>query len=168
MSVAVLFHKDSCTEDGKVYSNNQIWSPEPCQVCICEMGTVVCEDVMCEDVGDCKTTEIPEGECCPVCLTADTGKLECDLHTCLQKYILRMHPGYFLAVFVLILLNFSSRANFPSVSGLLVLFVVFPSLKLSSSGSTLCAQPQSVLFNSTLLCSEFPFDCIVSLQKGIH
>ncbi|TKS66386.1 Extracellular matrix protein FRAS1 [Collichthys lucidus] len=58
---------DSCTADGKVYSNNQIWNPEPCQVCICDMGTVFCEDVVCEDVGDCKTTEIPEGECCPVC-----------------------------------------------------------------------------------------------------
>lgn len=83
MPVAVLFHQDSCTEDGKVYSNNQIWIPEPCRVCICDMGTVVCEDVVCEDVGDCQTSETPEGECCPVCLAAaqrpntdtKTGKL---------------------------------------------------------------------------------------------
>lgn len=85
MSAAVLSHKDSCAEDGKVYSNNQIWNPEPCRVCICDLGTVVCEDVVCEDVGDCKTTGIPEGECCPVCVAdAETGKLECNL---------RMHPG---------------------------------------------------------------------------
>ncbi|KAF3688424.1 Extracellular matrix protein FRAS1 Precursor [Channa argus] len=70
MSVAVLFHEDSCTEDGKVYSNNQIWSPLPCQVCICETGTVVCEDVVCEDLSDCETSEIPEGECCAVCVAA--------------------------------------------------------------------------------------------------
>lgn len=88
-SVAVLSYKDSCTEDGKVYSNNQIWYPDPCRVCICDMGTVVCEDVVCEDLGDCETTETPDGECCPVCLAAPqppntdtkTGKLECSLHT---------------------------------------------------------------------------------------
>lgn len=74
MSAAVLCHKDSCTADGKLYSNNQIWNPDPCRVCLCEMGTVVCEDVVCEDIGDCQTAEIPEGECCPVCSVAQTGK----------------------------------------------------------------------------------------------
>ena len=75
MSLAVVFHKDSCTVDGRVYSNNQIWNPEPCRVCICEAGSVFCEDVVCEDVGDCKTTETPAGECCPVCLAdTQTGK----------------------------------------------------------------------------------------------
>uniref|UniRef100_A0A3Q4HVN4 VWFC domain-containing protein n=1 Tax=Neolamprologus brichardi TaxID=32507 RepID=A0A3Q4HVN4_NEOBR len=73
-SAAVLCHKDSCTADGKLYSNNQIWSPEPCRVCLCEMGTVVCEDMVCEDIGDCQTAEIPEGECCPVCSVTQTGK----------------------------------------------------------------------------------------------
>lgn len=34
------------------------------------MGTVVCEDVVCEELGDCETTEAPEGECCPVCSAA--------------------------------------------------------------------------------------------------
>ncbi|XP_008291781.1 collagen alpha-1(II) chain-like [Stegastes partitus] len=62
---------DSCTEAGTVHSNNDIWRPEPCRVCICEMGTVFCEDVVCEDVGDCAATEIPEGECCPVCSAAE-------------------------------------------------------------------------------------------------
>ncbi|KAG7236193.1 hypothetical protein INR49_001311 [Caranx melampygus] len=61
---------DSCTEGGKVYSNDQIWYPEPCRVCVCDTGTVFCEEVVCEDVGGCQTTEVPEGECCPVCLAA--------------------------------------------------------------------------------------------------
>lgn len=84
MSVAVVSHQDSCSDDGKVYANNQIWNPEPCRVCICDMGTVVCEDVVCEDVGDCQTSETPEGECCPVCTAAahrpytdtEAGKLQ--------------------------------------------------------------------------------------------
>lgn len=72
MSAAVLFHKDTCTEDGKVYTNNQIWSPELCRTCICDMGTVVCEDVMCEDLANCQTAVIPWGECCPVCVRSRT------------------------------------------------------------------------------------------------
>lgn len=68
--VAVLFHEDTCTENGKTYSNNQIWSPEPCRICVCNTGTVVCEEVVCEELGGCQTTEVPEGECCPVCSTA--------------------------------------------------------------------------------------------------
>ncbi|MEQ2165422.1 hypothetical protein GOODEAATRI_016758 [Goodea atripinnis] len=36
------------------------------------MGTIVCEEVMCEDIGGCQKTVIPDGECCPVCLTVAT------------------------------------------------------------------------------------------------
>ncbi|XP_075333089.1 cysteine-rich motor neuron 1 protein-like [Odontesthes bonariensis] len=61
---------DTCTENGKVYANKDMWSPEPCRVCVCDMGTTMCEDVVCEDLGDCQKTVIPEGECCPVCLTS--------------------------------------------------------------------------------------------------
>lgn len=145
MSVAVLFYKDSCTEDGKVYSNNQIWYPDPCQVCICEMGTVVCEDVVCEDVGDCETTEIPEGECCPVCKTdTKTGKLECNLHISLRKIY-----GCIVVIFFQCLwwpfCNFSSQTIFPPVSRLLLLSLISCSLKPSSSGSTLCTSPRNFL-----------------------
>uniref|UniRef100_A0A3B3Z103 VWFC domain-containing protein n=1 Tax=Poecilia mexicana TaxID=48701 RepID=A0A3B3Z103_9TELE len=70
MPVAVLPHKDSCSVDGKTYANDQIWNPEPCRVCLCDKGTVLCEDVVCEDIGDCQATKIPEGECCPVCSAA--------------------------------------------------------------------------------------------------
>lgn len=68
--VAVLSHEDTCTENGKTYSRDQIWSPEPCRICVCDTGTVVCEEVVCEELRDCQTTEAPEGECCPVCSTA--------------------------------------------------------------------------------------------------
>ncbi|XP_045072356.1 collagen alpha-1(III) chain-like [Coregonus clupeaformis] len=64
-----LGHEDSCAENGKVYSNNDIWNPEPCKICVCDLGTITCEDVRCEDLA-CKETTTPEGECCPVCSEA--------------------------------------------------------------------------------------------------
>lgn len=88
-AAAVLSHEDTCTENGTTYSNNQIWSPEPCRVCVCDMGTVVCEEVVCEELGDCETTEAPQGECCPVCSAAtqqppntdnETGNKYFELH----------------------------------------------------------------------------------------
>lgn len=62
-------HEDSCAENGKVYSNNEIWNPEPCKICVCDLGTITCEDIRCEDLA-CKDTSTPEGECCPVCSEA--------------------------------------------------------------------------------------------------
>lgn len=70
INVPCCSDEDSCSEDGKVYANNDMWSPEPCRVCVCNMGTAVCEKVVCKDLGDCQETVTPEGECCPVCLTA--------------------------------------------------------------------------------------------------
>ncbi|GLD47225.1 collagen alpha-2(V) chain-like isoform X1 [Lates japonicus] len=46
-----------------------MWNPEPCRICVCDKGTAVCEDVVCEHLGDCQKTVTPDGECCPVCLT---------------------------------------------------------------------------------------------------
>ena len=63
-----VFHADTCTENGKVYNNNDMWNPEPCRICVCSRGTTVCEDVACKDLGDCQETVTPEGECCPVCV----------------------------------------------------------------------------------------------------
>lgn len=70
MFIAALLDSDSCSENGTVYFNYQMWSPEPCRVCVCDMGTVVCEDEVCEELSDCPTSVTPEGKCCPVCSTA--------------------------------------------------------------------------------------------------
>lgn len=45
------------------------------------MGSVVCEEVVCEELGDCPTTEVPEGECCPVCSTATPSTPSMDFKT---------------------------------------------------------------------------------------
>lgn len=65
----VLFHEDTCMDNGEVYYDYEVWSPEPCRICMCDMGTAVCEEVVCEELRDCLTSEVPEGECCPVCST---------------------------------------------------------------------------------------------------
>ncbi|KAK0147152.1 Collagen alpha-1(I) chain [Merluccius polli] len=64
---------DTCTENGKVYANNEVWNQAPCRTCVCDKGTLLCEDLICEDTSHCKSVEIPVGECCPVCSTSDTA-----------------------------------------------------------------------------------------------
>ncbi|TRY64489.1 hypothetical protein DNTS_017158 [Danionella cerebrum] len=57
----------SCTLDGQVYNDRDVWKPEPCQICVCDSGTVMCDEVICEDTSECSNPVIPHDECCPVC-----------------------------------------------------------------------------------------------------
>ena len=57
----------SCTENGQVYTNRDIWKPEPCRICVCDNGKVLCDEVQCDELSNCEQVIIPEGECCPVC-----------------------------------------------------------------------------------------------------
>lgn len=57
----------SCTLDGQLYNDKDVWKPEPCQICVCDSGTVMCDEVICEDTSDCADPIIPDGECCPIC-----------------------------------------------------------------------------------------------------
>lgn len=59
-----------CTHDGQRYSDKNVWKPEPCRICVCDTGTVLCDEIVCEKLKDCPKPEIPFGECCPIC-TAD-------------------------------------------------------------------------------------------------
>uniref|UniRef100_A0A3Q2T273 VWFC domain-containing protein n=1 Tax=Fundulus heteroclitus TaxID=8078 RepID=A0A3Q2T273_FUNHE len=68
-NTALTHTTNSGAENGKVYANTDMWNPEPCRVCVCDKGSIICEDVVCEDIGGCQKTVIPDGECCPVCLT---------------------------------------------------------------------------------------------------
>lgn len=63
----------SCTENGQVYTNRDIWKPEPCRICVCDSGTILCDEVQCDEVSNCAKVMIPEGECCPVCDTSDSS-----------------------------------------------------------------------------------------------
>lgn len=53
--------------DGQVFADRDVWKPEPCQICVCDSGTVMCDEVICEDTTDCPNPVIPHDECCPIC-----------------------------------------------------------------------------------------------------
>ncbi|RMB90351.1 hypothetical protein DUI87_33237 [Hirundo rustica rustica] len=57
----------SCLQDGHRYSDKDVWKPEPCRICVCDTGTVLCDEIICEELRDCPSPEIPFGECCPIC-----------------------------------------------------------------------------------------------------
>ncbi len=59
----------NCKDGDQNYSENEIWKPEPCRLCVCDKGQVICEEILCEDLKGCEELMIPEGECCPVCQT---------------------------------------------------------------------------------------------------
>lgn len=63
----------SCTLDGQVFADRDVWKPEPCQICVCDSGTVMCDEVICEEQTHCPNPIIPHDECCPIC--PDDGNL---------------------------------------------------------------------------------------------
>lgn len=62
-----------------------MWKPEPCQICVCDSGNILCDEVICEDTSDCPNAEIPFGECCPICPDTDG--------TVVSPAPSRSHPG---------------------------------------------------------------------------
>uniref|UniRef100_A0A8C5U293 VWFC domain-containing protein n=1 Tax=Malurus cyaneus samueli TaxID=2593467 RepID=A0A8C5U293_9PASS len=62
-----FFPVAGCTYLGQYYADRDVWKPEPCQICVCDTGSVLCDDIICDDQElDCPNPEIPFGECCPV------------------------------------------------------------------------------------------------------
>lgn len=83
----------SCLQDGHRYSDKDVWKPEPCQICVCDTGTVLCDEIICEDVRDCPNSEIPFGECCPICPTEQPSG--CNLFICpLISELINKLPGH--------------------------------------------------------------------------
>lgn len=71
----ILYHlsyfsvvEGGCSHLGQSYADRDVWKPEPCQICVCDSGSVLCDDIICDDQElDCPNPEIPFGECCAVC-----------------------------------------------------------------------------------------------------
>lgn len=81
----------SCTLEGQLYNDKDVWKPEPCQICVCDSGTVMCDEVICEDTSECADPIIPEGECCPICPDAE-GTYDLLLFTTFAVFLaLRRH-----------------------------------------------------------------------------
>lgn len=57
----------ACTQNGQMYLNRDIWKPSPCQICVCDNGAILCDEIQCQDVLECENPQVPPGECCPVC-----------------------------------------------------------------------------------------------------
>ncbi|KAF5927353.1 hypothetical protein HPG69_018953 [Diceros bicornis minor] len=56
----------SLDDNGVEFPIGQIWSPgDPCELCICQLGSVACSPVDCPVT--CTYPFHPDGECCPVC-----------------------------------------------------------------------------------------------------
>ncbi|XP_067404012.1 collagen alpha-2(V) chain-like [Emydura macquarii macquarii] len=63
----------ACTQNGQMYLNRDIWKPSPCQICVCDNGAILCDEIQCTDVLECESPQIPPGECCPVCPNMPRG-----------------------------------------------------------------------------------------------
>ncbi|XP_029945124.1 collagen alpha-1(I) chain-like [Salarias fasciatus] len=64
----------SCTLDGQVFADRDVWKPEPCQICVCDSGTVMCDEVICEDTTDCPTPSSPTTSAAPSAPTTEASR----------------------------------------------------------------------------------------------
>ncbi|XP_073500422.1 extracellular matrix protein 2 isoform X3 [Phyllobates terribilis] len=58
--------KGHCMVNGIAMYDKAVWSPKPCVTCMCSNGNEICDETVCPPL-TCPKTEIPTGECCPVC-----------------------------------------------------------------------------------------------------
>ncbi|XP_044540476.1 collagen alpha-1(I) chain-like, partial [Gracilinanus agilis] len=61
----------TCIQNSIKYNNGEVWKPETCQICVCDNGSILCDEIICEDVSNCPNVEYKDNECCPSCLGAD-------------------------------------------------------------------------------------------------
>lgn len=68
-----------CVQDGQPYNDKDVWKPEPCRICVCDSGSVLCDEIICEEVKECANPIITSGECCPICPADATAPIGCNL-----------------------------------------------------------------------------------------
>ncbi|KAM4021515.1 extracellular matrix protein 2 isoform 2-T4 [Anomaloglossus baeobatrachus] len=66
--------KGHCMVNGMAMYDKAVWSPKPCVTCMCSNGNEICDETACPPL-TCPKTEIPTGECCPVCSQTVLKKL---------------------------------------------------------------------------------------------
>lgn len=80
-----------CVQDGRARSDKDVWRPEPCRICVCDSGAVLCDEIICEEVKECANPIITSEECCPICpadaAAAAAAPIGCNLfiHTPVNK-----------------------------------------------------------------------------------
>ncbi|XP_021071685.1 extracellular matrix protein 2 isoform X2 [Mus pahari] len=81
--------KGHCFVKGMIMYNKAVWSPEPCTICLCSNGRVLCDETECHPKA-CRYTIKREGECCPICSDAEQDSIN-KLHK--QVLPLQMEMG---------------------------------------------------------------------------
>lgn len=78
-----------CIQEGQLYNDKDVWKPEPCRICVCDSGSVLCDEIICEEVKECADPIITSGECCPICPADATDLTGCNLfiHTHINKLL---------------------------------------------------------------------------------
>ncbi|KAM4693259.1 thrombospondin-2 [Discoglossus pictus] len=66
-----LMNQSMCWQDGRLFSDNEIWTVDSCTKCTCLNSKTVCNQITCPAV-HCATPSFIEGECCPVCFPMDS------------------------------------------------------------------------------------------------
>ena len=64
--------KLKCSDDnGVVYEEGQKWNVNSCRGCMCELGDIVCQEMVCPPIiCDANTGYyVPTDECCPICMS---------------------------------------------------------------------------------------------------
>lgn len=76
----------SCRANGTVHEDGATWE-KGCQQCSCVHGEIECRPTPCAPV-TCKNPVIPQGQCCPICLSKYFFKLKnCNLKSCTNNQI---------------------------------------------------------------------------------
>ncbi|XP_063287557.1 extracellular matrix protein 2-like [Pelobates fuscus] len=74
--------RGQCLVNGIAMFDGAAWSPQPCTMCICDLGKQVCEPISCEMIA-CSSGELQTspGTCCPICVKTETPTLRVSLPT---------------------------------------------------------------------------------------
>lgn len=90
----------ACIQDEQQYYNKDVWKPEPCRICVCDSGAVLCDEIICEEIKECPNPVIPSGECCPICPADASAPIGCNLfiHKPINKLLFNLAVLPFLAL----------------------------------------------------------------------
>ncbi|XP_067276133.1 kielin/chordin-like protein [Pseudorasbora parva] len=82
-------HSSECSFHGKIYNEDDVFSPDDCNRCTCQHGRVECEVNPCPSQS-CEEPSVPQRSCCPVCQTKCNHENE--IHENGDVFVSRSNP----------------------------------------------------------------------------
>ncbi|XP_066485367.1 collagen alpha-1(I) chain-like [Tiliqua scincoides] len=61
----------TCIKNGLQYPDKAVWKTKDCLMCVCDSGSILCDELTCDPLLNCPNPKIIEGECCPICPDTD-------------------------------------------------------------------------------------------------